>query len=40
MKKLGVIEPDMEKGAGAYRFVNEIYPIYIQMVSKRSKKTE
>ena len=35
MRKLGVIEPDIEKGRGAYRFVNEIYPLYIWMESKR-----
>jgi len=29
MKDLGVIESDLERGKGAYRFVNEIYPIYI-----------
>ena len=38
MRELGVIEKDMERGLGAYRFVNEIYPIYIRMESERSKK--
>lgn len=33
LRKLGVIEPDLDKGRGAYRFVNEIYPIYIRMES-------
>ncbi len=36
-RELGVIERDMERGLGAYRFVNEIYPIYIWMESERSK---
>jgi hypothetical protein len=35
IRELGVIETDMEKGLGAYRFVNEIYPIYIGMESHR-----
>ncbi len=35
IKGLGVIEPDIERGRGAYRFVNEIYPVYIWMESKR-----
>ncbi len=37
MKDLGVIESDLEKGTGAYRFVNEIYPIYIWMESEGLK---
>ena len=37
MRDLGVIESDVEKGKGAYRFVNEIYPIYIRMESERFK---
>ena len=37
MRDLGVIESDVEKGKGAYRFVNEIYPIYIGMESERFK---
>jgi len=39
IRELGVIEPDIERGRGAYRFVNEIYPIYIWMESMKSKKT-
>ena len=35
IKDLGVIEPDMEKGRGSYRFVNEIYPLYIRMESQK-----
>ena len=37
IRELGVIETDVERGPGAYRFVNEIYPIYIAMESERSK---
>ncbi len=29
LKKLGIIENDLESGRGAYRFVNELFPIYI-----------
>jgi len=34
IRELGVIEPDIEKGRGAYRFVNEIYPLYIMLESQ------
>ena len=40
MKELGVIESDIERGRGAYTFVNEIYPVYIWMereIAKRKK---
>ena len=37
MKKLEVIEADMEGGMGAYRFINEIYPVYIWMESEKSR---
>ncbi len=37
-RELGVIEPDMEQGRGAYRFANEIYRVYIWMESQRVKK--
>lgn len=37
-RELGIIEPDLERGRGAYRFVNEIYPVYIWMESERVKK--
>jgi len=33
MQELGVIERDVEGGRGAYKFVNEIYPLYIRMES-------
>lgn len=36
---LEVIEHDLEKGRGSYRFVNEIYPVYIWMESFSFKKT-
>ena len=39
IRELGVIEADIERGLGAYRFVNEIYPIYIWLESIRSKKS-
>jgi len=38
MRKLGVIEPDVERGRGAYNFINEIYPLYITMESEKSRK--
>lgn len=40
MRDLGIIEPDIERGSGAYRFVNEIYPIYIWMESERAKRVQ
>lgn len=39
IRELGVIEADIEQGAGAYRFVNEIYPIYIWMESEKSRRS-
>lgn len=38
MKELDIIEQDMERGRGAYRFVNLIYPLYIWIESERDKK--
>ena len=38
MRELGVIEPDVEKERGTYRFVNEIYPLYIGIESQRFNK--
>jgi len=38
LRKLGIIESDLERGRGAYRFVNEIYPVYIWMESEKAKK--
>ncbi len=35
MRELGVIESDLEHGRGAYRFVNEMYPLYISIESDR-----
>ena len=37
LRKLEIIESDLERGQGAYRFVNEIYPVYILMESQRYK---
>ena len=37
MRKLGVIEPDIEGERGTYRFVNEIYRMYIWMESQATK---
>lgn len=37
MRELGVIESDMERGRGSYKYVNEMYPIYISMESARAK---
>jgi len=36
MKELGVIESERERGA--YKFVNEIYPVFIWMESSRHRK--
>jgi len=38
LRELGVIEIDVEAERGTYRFVNEIYPIYIWMESGGFKK--
>lgn len=38
MKKLGIIVPDIEASRGSYRFVNELYPVYIWMENQRFKK--
>ncbi|KPK96230.1 hypothetical protein AMJ80_01200 [bacterium SM23_31] len=37
LRDLDIIEQDLERGRGAYRFVNEIYPIYIWIESERFK---
>jgi hypothetical protein len=34
LRQIGIIEPDTEKKRGSYRFVNDIYPIYIWMQAK------
>jgi hypothetical protein len=36
MKELGVIESERERGS--YKFVHEIYPVYIWMESSRHRK--
>ena len=38
MRELGVIETDPERGKGAYRFVNRIFPIYIRMQTRATGK--
>lgn len=35
--ELGIIESDFERGPGAYKFVNAIYPVYIWMESHGQK---
>jgi hypothetical protein len=40
LRDLGIIESDLERGRGAYLFVNEIYPIYIYMESQRYKRDQ
>jgi len=37
LKELGVIESNLEKGRGSYKFVNDIYPVYIWMESQSKK---
>ncbi len=39
MREQGIIEQYPDGGKGAYRFVNEVYPVYIMMESSRAKKT-
>ncbi len=39
LRELGIIEPDLEQGRGTYRFVNEIYPVYLRMESERFRKS-
>lgn len=38
MKDLGIIEKDLERGRGAYRFVNWVYPVYFWIESLEAKK--
>ena len=33
LRELGIVEQDVEGGRGAYRFVNELYPLYIILES-------
>ncbi|HDG68666.1 MAG TPA: ATP-binding protein [candidate division Zixibacteria bacterium] len=40
MRELGVIESYPEGGAGAYRFVNELFPIYIWLRSEVTRKVK
>lgn len=34
LKKLSIVEQDVEEGRGAYRFVNALYPVYMYMESR------
>ena len=36
LQDLGVIEPDIEQGRGAYRFTNQLYHVYLNMASLRT----
>ena len=38
MRELGIISPDIERGRGHYRFVNDLYPIYIWMENQDFRK--
>lgn len=38
MMELGIIIKDIEKGRGCYKFVNDLYSIYIWLESKRFEK--
>ena len=40
LKRLDVIESDTERGLGNYRFVNPIYPVYIAMEARQSKRRQ
>lgn len=38
MRELGIIEQDTDRERGAYKFVNDIYPVYIYLESSRTAK--
>ena len=38
MRELGIIVSDIESGRGSYKFVNELYPVYIGMESQNFRK--
>ena len=38
LRELGIVEQDLEAGRGAYRFVNELYPLYIFLESANSRR--
>ena len=40
LRELGIVEQDVEAGRGAYRFVNELYPLYIFLESANSRTEE
>lgn len=40
LRELGIVEQDLEAGRGAYRFVNELYPLYMFLESAGSRTTD
>lgn len=38
MRELGIIISDKERGKGSYKFVNNLYPVYIYLESQRYKR--
>ena len=40
MRELGIIIEDIEEGPGAYRFVNDLYPVYIMIENIRYKSSK
>ena len=40
LRELGIVEQDVEAGRGAYRFVNELYPVYMFLESAGSRTTD
>jgi len=40
MKELGVLEPDPERGRGAYRFKNHLHYLYFWLEAERAKKAK
>ena len=40
LRELGIVEQDVEAGRGAYRFVNELYPLYIFLESANIRTVE
>ena len=37
LREVGIVEQDVEAGRGAYRFVNELYPVYVFLESANSR---
>ena len=40
LRELGIVEQDLEAGRGSYRFVNELYPLYMILQSANSQTAE